>query len=216
MSVLEFEAGSMFTVITKSRIASSPEITWNNSYELWAQIDGDQAALAAFAGSVAAFQIALTLSTIELEEVRVSTWNPDSNPYDPTAFFVQPVNLTGTISATGVEPLPLTDVLFLKRQVSLGRLGKLFLRGALTKGDVTGTYRSWSLSSPGSIGTRVSDALTSSGLDAYLQGGESVNGLRLALLHPSGGGTTWRPVSDLTVGGVSSVKLNHKYFDKAP
>lgn len=214
MTVLEFGPNDRFTVVATSRLAASPSVKWNNTYELQAQIEGTQEELVIAAESIAQFQQLMTLSSIEVEEVKISTWEADSHPYDPSAFMVVPIHGLGSISTVGVEPLPLKDTLYIERVVAVGRLGKLFLRGALTKADVTGTYDKWALANPGSIASRMGDAIETSGLDTMFQAGASTTGIRLNLINLSGVVIVNRPVQSFQVSGVSSVKLNHKYFDK--
>jgi len=216
MSVLDFAAGDRFAVTVSSRLAAQTSVKWNNTYELQAQIEGTVDELTAFAGAISAFHTLMTFSSVECEEVRIATWEPDSHPYNPVNFMVVPVHLNGTISTVGIEPLPLRDVLFIERQVSIGRQGKLFLRGALSKSDVTGTYDLWALANPGSIGSRLEDAIETSGLDVFFRGGASTSGIRMCLVNNNGVTTFSRPVETFAVAGTASVKLNHKYFDKPP
>lgn len=216
MSVLDFAENARFTCVVASRLAASPSVRWNNTYELQAQVAGTYDELVVAAEALASFHQLMTFSSIETEEIRVSTWQPDSHPYDPSAFFIQPVHGTGAISTIGIEPLPLKDVLFIERVVTIGRQGKLFLRGALAKTDVTGTYDKWQLSAPGSIASRMEDAIETSGLDTMFRGGASTTGIRLNLINLAGETIVNRPVESFAVSGVASVKLNHKYFDKAP
>ena len=84
--------------------------------------------------------------------------------------------------------------------MTIGRQGKLFLRGALAKTDVTGTYDKWQLSAPGSIASRMEDAIETSGLDTMFRGGASSTGIRLSLINLAGEVIVNRPVERRCVG----------------
>jgi hypothetical protein len=141
----------------------------------------------------------------------VSSWEPDSHPYNPLGFLTFTLNSPGVITLGEDEPVSLRQTLFLKRAVSSGLQGKLFLRGALVGADIEYSDGEWALSNPGGLQSRVNTAFTTADITDYF------NGLDAALFYlcMMGDAGATRPVGDLLVAGTSDVKLNHKYFDRS-
>jgi len=143
--------------------------------------------------------------------VTVSTWEADSHPYNPLGFLTVPLNTIGAVALGEDTPVSLRQTLFMKRNVSSGLLGKLFLRGALCNADIEYSDGEWALDNPGGLQSRSNTALTTSGIGEYLEGIDSV----LFTLCMMGNAGETRLMNNLTVAGTADQKLNHKYFDRS-
>jgi hypothetical protein len=78
----------------------------------------------------------LHLRDVIIDRAAVSSYVPDSQPYDPDTLTTFPYSLPGQRSASG-EVLPLELCLFIRRNVNFGRDGRLLYRGCLTEGDMS-------------------------------------------------------------------------------
>jgi hypothetical protein len=68
--------------------------------------------------------------------VTISTYVPDSEPYNPNSFVTINLNLRGQ-TAFSADVLPLNVCVFARRNVLVGRSGKAFYRGYLSEPDVS-------------------------------------------------------------------------------
>jgi hypothetical protein len=115
------------------------------------------------------------------------------------------------LRAVGIgTPADLRTVLYVRRIAESGRIGRIFHRGTLLVGDLTSASGEWALTSPSVMNELHDDALASGEIATWFITGESL--LKLCLI---GEGGLTRELENLTVGGTTQVKLNHKYFDHA-
>lgn len=116
--------------------APSPgdDYLWVNRHQITADAGllGDETRLNAVAGAFATFHAAVLFETCVVDRVVISTYGPDL-PWPP-GFASYPANLPGVVGiGSWGEPLPLEVVAFVRRNVTRGRDGKFFLRGALSR-----------------------------------------------------------------------------------
>lgn len=210
--VTEYSDGARFTLRVRSSLASNRRVRWFNTWEIRAMSSGDLTELTAMADAMIGFHVQVSYNYVYADEITVSSWEPDSHPYNPLGFVTFPLNQVGARAIGGDSPMPLRQTLFLKRAVTSGLLGKLFLRGALSLPDMEYQDGEWGLDNPGGLQTVVNTAIGTSGIDSYLEGIEGAQ-FSLCMLTALGG---TRFYDNLLVAGTSDVKLNHKYFDRAP
>lgn len=114
-----------------------PDYNWANVHEFTGPpgLLGDRAATQAIAVAFAAFHRSMLNARFGVDRVVLSTYGPDL-PFPP-GFVVENFRQQGTGPSYG-PPLPLSVVLFMRREVQRGRDGKLFLRGFLSEGMLNG------------------------------------------------------------------------------
>lgn len=210
--VTDYADGARFVVRTRKHLLEQPSVKWFNTYEFRSTSAGGYADITDLARVVSDFEQDVMYNFAVVDQTSVSSWEPDSHPYNPLAFAIFPMEKLGE-NPLGVRvPTSLRETVYLSREVEGGRVGKLFLRACLATEDVIGGGPDWTLASPVPIQADVNAALTSSGLSLYLSGIESPQ-FGMCLLGDSG---ETRFISNLIVRGCVDVKMNHKYFDRAP
>lgn len=210
MSVLAFVQGEQFTFTVWSRVIAQPDIRWQNTFEWYANEGAGQSDLVTSAAACTALVIAGMLNVYEVFEQRISTFAPDSHPYDPEAFFVISDLVPGLRSFSSGERSSLELCLALSRDTLAGRLGKLYLRGWLLKSEVIGAGASWSLVDAGALQSIVDDGITAAGLDDMI-GPTPDSPLSVRMISDT---TAARRVDGFTVRGARNIKMNHKYFNR--
>lgn len=93
---------------------------------------------------VAGLKVPLLANAI-IDRVVVSTWEPDSSPYDPDAVRVISYNVVGDRGYIVSEPVDDSIVYFCRKNSYSGRSGKFQLRGVLLVSDLTAASGSWAL-----------------------------------------------------------------------
>lgn len=211
-SVVDFADGARFTVRVRTSLTSNRRVRWFNTWECRSTSSGGIDDITALAGKIEQFHALLSWEYVTIDEVAVASWEPDSHPYNPLTFVTYAYNEQG-VQALGLRlPVALRQTLFLKRTVVAGLQGKLFLRGVLTNEDLAYGDGEWQLASPSALQVDVNNAITTSEMSELMLG---IDGLQFSLCMMGDAGET-RFLEGLTVGGTSDVKLNHKYFDRAP
>lgn len=124
-------------VVVQFAPTDGPDYVWGNTWEISSEagLIGDEEAARRVANAFAAYHRSLLLPGYGVDRVILSTYGPDL-PF-PEGFATYPYRLRGTSNAGGT-PLPLTNVAFIRKNVSRGRDGKLFLRGVLTSNSIAG------------------------------------------------------------------------------
>lgn len=205
-----------FTIrIFKAWRSDAIERAWSNTYEI---ISGDAGPtdLAGVANDIVEAERKLELTDVHFLQWTISTWGPDSKPYNPDTFITRGLTVKGSRgNDNGINDTALdyNVCLQVKRNAATGRTGRLFFRGVLMEGDVMmgGDGRFVLVQSQlGPIGQAFTDYAT--GLAAYL-GNES--GETLGLVSKSGTTIHRRPILSMQLGGVVVNKHNHRYFDRA-
>jgi len=211
--ITTFNIGDPFIVRVRSSLATNRRVRWWNTYEMRAINAGSIEDIVATGNVIADFQAKVCYNYVYVDQFTVSSWVPDSHPYNPLGFTTQTVNQLGE-NPLGVKlPVALRQTLFLSRDVSTGLQGKLFLRGALSNEDIETQDGEWELVGPGLIEADLLAAMASSGLDDLIAPGTPASFFALALI---GDDLETRFLTGLSVKGTADVKMNHKYFDRSP
>lgn len=208
-----------FTIrVFKAFRSRAIERAWSNSYEIVTGESGP-ADLTDIAGSIVTAERAIHLTDVEFLQYTISTWAPDSHPYNPASFLTVGLSVTGN---RGNVPPPNTNALdynvcfVVKRNAATGRTGRLFYRGCLLETDVEmGGDGRFTMSTGSGLlqgGAQFTPYLAA--LSSYL--GVTGAGPGLALIGVSGATTHRRFIGSLSSGGVTVNKKNHRYFDRAP
>ncbi len=115
-------------------------LEWANTYEFRAREDNPitYTQLLNAANTIAATEAVFHLSYVNFTRIVVSTYVPDSEPYNPSAFLTfYPVGLTGGRTIVGglSEAMPLHVAVYARFNAVTGRSGRKFYRGVLTETD---------------------------------------------------------------------------------
>lgn len=210
MSVSTFAVDDLFTIrVIKSHV-NNPDRKWANSYEFQAIAGGDEGDLLAAGLACVAFESGMAYPIVKFERLLISTWAPDSKPYDPTSFISSSLSQFGTYP--GSEELePLNMVLSVARVASYGRFGHLFYRAFLSETAVSSPAGKAVLANRATVQASLDATLASSELDSYLGLAPSAS-MRMVLVDKAG--LIVRPVIGLSVQGVSTVPMDHTWFNR--
>jgi hypothetical protein len=135
MTLATITQGEVLTVRTYKQYLS---YLWANNYEVEAtqDITNPSTSLEFLATRIVELERGLHLSGIVIDRVAISTYVPDSQPYNPNTLAVFPFSVNATRTGTG-SALPLEMCLFVRRNVVFGRDGRLLYRGCLTDTQVS-------------------------------------------------------------------------------
>src|SRR5262249_28888061 len=131
MSVVSPGAGESFIVRVWKSLTTNPAVRWANTYECRFNAAGSEANLITFANRCVDFEIALAVETSYFLYYTISTWLPDSHPYNPDAFVSVPINGPGARGVGSNHLVDLRITFLINRIVSSGFSGKLELRNSL-------------------------------------------------------------------------------------
>lgn len=211
-SILDYVSGTRFTCRVRSSLVSNPRVRWFNTWEIRATSDGDITTIDSIIGSIVAFHYEVSYNYVRVDEATMSTWEEDSHPYNPLGFKTVVYNQIGANALGTLLPVALRQTLFCKRLTESGLPGKLFLRGALANEDIFTYDGEWALVDVSAQEEVVQAALLASGLTNHMNGLASDDWAICTIGND--GETRW--VTSLAPVQTSDVKLNHKYFDRAP
>lgn len=101
----------------------------------------------------------MLLTNVVIDRVVVSTWQQDSEPYNPANVRTIPMGFFGQQSFTLTEPVADDLTIFIRKNVTSGLTGKMFLRGAITQLSVDTESGEWTIEGPfvTPFNTRVSE-----------------------------------------------------------
>lgn len=212
MSVLAVNIDDLFIFRVTKSLATNPDRTWQNTYEFKAIGAGSTGDLLDLGTAVVLFEQSMHMSQVVFERLLISTWVPDSHPYDPAAFIAS--SLTAVGARGGLADLqPLTQCLTVTRQAGSGRFGHIFYRGYLLEDDSSAPAGKPRLTDRAGIQEDMEAALASSGLDGYI--GDDARGVfKMCMVNADG--TQVRDVINLRVQGISQLPLDHKWFNRTP
>jgi hypothetical protein len=211
MSVKEFEDADLFTVRLIKHLVTNPENSWVNSYEFRANAAGFAGAFAALGEALVTFESTIHTSSVRFDRYTVSTWAPDSVPYDPEAFLSVPLSRIGLIETPETELEPLGMAYRVNRVPVTGRFGNLFYRGCLTEDQVTSPAGIPIIADPVIQNSNLQEAITDSLLDQYL-GPAAEGDFTMVMIDFTG--VQIRVVNALIAGGVSLIKQDHQWFNR--
>ena len=204
MPINSIAQDEVFTVRIYKRLEGQE---WANSYEVQAAVASSDPTI--MIGNLQNWLIGLErsihLTDVFFDRITVSTYQPDSRPYDPTRFVSLPIFQQGQRARSG-DALTLAICLFVRREVRFGRSGKLLYRGVLQEADVAG-YRS-------ALMTQSINSLQNAINTAWSARPAS---WRLVMASGTPTPTDVREVVNLGVSAFTTVKkLDNRYFDRAP
>lgn len=210
MPVDTFGIADMFRVTIVKHHALNPSDSWANTYELIANEAGITTNLIAAANKLTLFERNIHHSSTVFDRYIVSTWEPDSAPYDPLNFLTVTLGTLG-LDTPPADPVGLTTCLHVTRNVSYGRVGHLFYRNCLGEGDVSAPSGMDILSDQPGEAVSFGLAITSSDLGELL-GAPASDALGMCMINAAG--DIVRNVINLVVSGVSHVKSDHKWYNR--
>jgi len=183
---------------------------WANNYEVAAttNVPDPVVALQELADRLVTLERNIHLRGVFIDRVTISSYAPDSQPYDPDTLATFPYTLEGVRNYNG-DAVPLELCLFVRRNTNFGRDGRLLYRGCLSEGDITApSFRS--------LLTSAARSSFQSILDTWQQQGPgSVWVLVMASGTPNP--TSIRRVISLQASEKVVVKkFNNRYFRRRP
>lgn len=179
---------------------------WANTYELQVTDASvgrqglEQAALA-----IVNAERVFHFTTVNFTRAVVSSYVPDSRPYNPSAFMTINLSLYGQRSRGNSEVLTLHECVFVRFNAATGRAGKRFYRGCLTEGDVDAVQVAYFINE--TVRNNIQVAM-----------GQVVPnpaaGVRMVLARGAPQPNNIRSVEFVTVAELSvNRKVDHRYFD---
>lgn len=213
MTVLAPAAGDKFVVRVLKHLQTNPDNVWANSYEGVVTEEGGLAELFNWQDAICTFEAAIHDNDVFFDRAIISTWEPDSFPYDPASFASIPLDLQGQISDITNENVTTGMAWRVNRQCASGRFGNLFYRGVLHENQVSAPAGKPILSDPSAMAELLSDSIDSSLLTNYF-GITATGGIYLAMI--SADGSQVRPVTQFVSSGVSLIKQDHMWFNRTP
>ena len=173
-----------------------------NSYELVASNGAEFGDIQTAVEKIAEFERQIHLNIVGFNRYTISTWQPDSTPYNPQNLFTHQLSTVGAREVSNSNVLALQAVLSIKRLTSFGKCGRIAYRGCLTEAQTDGTSGTIIYSNPTEIASMLSDALGNSHIgDLWDVDGK----VRLALV--SSGTYSVQHVTGLVVGKPSFHKV---------
>jgi len=187
---------------------------WVNNYEV-SSTATDVTGLVSAVNTIVEAERLIHFIDVNFLEATVSTWLPDSHPYDPAAFMTLDLTGYGARAPGGAIVLDSNVCWLVNARTATGRTGKKFFRGCLYEGDVQlaadGTWAFTPGSSMESGGASI--AAFDAAIAPMLSGGSSPN--TLSLISPGvAGGVRVRGILEYRVGGIVVNRRNHRYFDR--
>lgn len=208
MSVAQPQPQEVFQFMTVKYHSLNPSERWINTYEFRVEEESgvETGALAAIAAKLIDFEKWITSDRILFDSVRVSTWLPEQD-YDPESFVLYPASGTGLFVHTS-DGVGLELCLYIRRQTSYGRQGRLYMRAVLDEAQVEADAGAWRLADPIATDALVQDGLTNSGVAAYLPGGDLFDRVSMVMAGKSKtGAVSIRQVQAFDVVGTALRKL---------
>jgi hypothetical protein len=188
----------------------NPKNRWVNTYEFKALDSVSEGALLVLGTILVQFEQALHLASTIFDRLLISTWEEDSKPYDPNVFVS--TTLTGIgLNPSASVPISLEQPLVVTRAASTGRVGHLFYRNVLTEDIVSAPAGRTILDHREDIQTLIDGAMTDSGLDGYI-GATPSESFGMCMVNKTG--TQVRPVIQIRAQGVTTLKTDHKWFNR--
>jgi len=207
MSLSTILQGEVFTVRSYKQYVG---FAWANNYEVEAtqDIPNPSTELEFLANRIVELEKNLHISGITIDRVTISTYVPDSLPYNPNNVATFPFSVFATRQAPS-EVLPLELCLFVRRNVDFGRDGRLLYRGCLHEGDMSATaFRPLLTNSAVNSLQNIINNWRAVGLG---------NAFRLVMASGFPAPSNVRPVVSLQVSEKIVVKkYNNRYFRRNP
>jgi hypothetical protein len=197
-------------VLTARVYKQSLGYLWANNYEIEAtqDITNPATSLEFLASRLVELERNLHLSGAVIDRVTISTYVPDSQPYNPNTLAVFPFSVPGVRTGPG-SAVALETCLFVRRNVVFGRDGRLLYRGCLTDQQVSASsFRAVLLPSALTFYQNVINNWRSVGLG---------NEFRFVMASGFPVPSEVRPVINLQVSEkIVFKKFNNRYFRRNP
>jgi hypothetical protein len=207
MTLAVITQGEVLTVRSYKQFTG---FSWANNYEVEAlqDIANPATALEFLAQRIAVLERDLHLVGVIIDRVTISTYVPDSQPYNPNTLATFPLSISCTRPAPS-QVLPLELCLFVRRNTTFGRDGRILYRGCLMEIDMeAASFRPLLAAS----------AVTT--LQSIITNWQSIgvgNEFRLVMASGFPVVTNVRPINNLQVSEKIVVKkYNNRYFRKNP
>ena len=120
-----------------------PSDDWSTTLEYSIPIDIEAGEIELAAMNMAEGLSEMLLDNVVIDRVVVSTWEPDSEPYDPENLRVIPIGINGQNSFAFTTPADDDLVVFIRKAVTIGRTGKMQIRGCFTVSALETDSGSW-------------------------------------------------------------------------
>ena len=209
MGLLTPAAGERFLVRTFKYWEGIYDREWVNNYFIIAMSALTIDAIESAVEQIKEWEVLVHDGRVTFARVVVSTYAPDSEPYDGNEFVVYPFTGTGE-RAPGLlgDILPLTTVRYVRLAPALGRSSLLGYRGSIYEGEVNSGSGRMEYDSPSTQQTMIegwADATIAPLLDPLTED------MRLC-----SGSTTARPIMSLSSVRPGHLPMKHKYYDVSP
>lgn len=127
----------LYKLVINKRFVFDVSDPFSSTYEL----NSGETPLESTVAKTLILQVSLAEATVLWAGVQfvsgvISTWEPDSKPYDPDALFTRALSGTGLRAGNQNDLYDQDEVYKLTREPASGRAGVIQLRGALFKSDV--------------------------------------------------------------------------------
>jgi hypothetical protein len=179
---------------------------WANNYEVQSleNIANPGFVLTTLADRFVALERPLHSTSVTIDRVVISSYAPDSRPYNPDALATYAYNVAGQRTSNS-DAVALEVCLFVRRITEFGRSGRLLYRGCLFESDIgTFGYR-------GVLSSNALSSLRNTINQWYQQGLGELWRLVMASGYPNP--TNIRPILRLEVAErLVFKKLNNRYF----
>jgi len=210
MSVASFAIDDLFVFRVIKSHTSNPDRKWANTYEFKALAGGDEGDLLAVGLTLVAFESGMAYPYVKFERLTISTWAPDSVPYDPESFISSALSDFGTYPGAGAA-VALNQCLSVARVAAFGRFGHLFYRGFLDESSVSSPAGKSILADRAAVQASIDATIASSGLDDFL-GAAPTGSMQMVMVNADGDQV--RPILGLSAQGVSTVPMDHTWFNR--
>lgn len=210
MPVSTYAVDDLFVLRVIKHLASNPDRRWANTYEFRATVAGSTDELLALGTALVEYEADMSFSTVEFDRLIISTWVPDSKPYDPESFISTSLTLAGGRTA-GTDMQPLTMALSIARQAPAGRFGHIFMRAALEEADTVAPAGKSILVNRSVHQGRLNTALSDAGMLDYIGIAPSL-GLQMVMVGKTAAEV--RPVTQLAVQGVTQLPVDHTWYNR--
>lgn len=190
--------------------------SWVNNYEINTSSALNPPDLVPVLNTLVAAEKVIHWNFINFLQATISTWEPDSKPYNPLSFLTVPLSGGGSAGApTAATVLDSNVCLMVRFQADTGRSGRRFYRGQLDEPnvDTQGDGKFVLASTSGFLDSGANMNSFRTALAPLLPGGAGIGKLMLMYAKP-GITSVQRAVTAIHTGGIVVNKRNHRYFDR--
>lgn len=214
MTVVTYAQGDNFIFRIFKRAVGDNSIKWSNTYEVTARAAGSTTDLEALVAKLISMERTIHYNTVQVYRTSVSTWVPDSHPYNPLEFLTNEADF-GVGLRTPSQILPLEVCWHVARDAKVGRPGKIFYRGAVDGTEVQASGRAYSFVDEEAMQDVIDAAVTNAILGQYFSGGTAPLGFVMIGI-PKGETVPYNiGIQTFASKGVSIVQMKHGWYNRA-